>query len=145
MTIGQRIQQARKQADFTDDRHFADEMGVSLATLRAWEGDIETPSDEHLQRFAELTQIDAETLSHLAGDPAPQGICRPVDLVPDASQAEILEQVGITRELWSDSDRWVAFLRLTRAAGNLSSEEISRLADSAEACLLNESQYNTKT
>ena len=138
MTIGQRMKQARQQAGFEDEEQFAEEMGVPLAKLRAWEADIEPPSDEQIQRFAELTEIEAGALSHLARDSAPKGICRPVDLVPDSSQAEILEQVGLSRELWSDSDRWVAFLRLTRAAADLSSDEISRLADSAEACLLRE-------
>lgn len=138
MTIGQRMREIRTQAGFTDDEHFAGLIGVSVPTLRAWEADIEPPSDEQLQRFAEVTGTDAATLSHLAGSAAQKGICSPVDLVPDHSQAEILEQVGLSRELWSDPDRWVAFLRLTRAAAGLSPEEISRLADNAEACLLNE-------
>jgi transcriptional regulator with XRE-family HTH domain len=130
------MREARRQAGLTDDEQFAERVGVTVATLKAWEADIEPPSDEQLQRFAQLTGIDAETLSHLASDAAPKGICRPVDLVPDGRQAEVLEQVGLSRELWSDSDRWVAFLRLTRAAGNLSAEEISRLADRAEACVI---------
>ncbi|MFO8081440.1 MAG: helix-turn-helix transcriptional regulator [Armatimonadota bacterium] len=138
MTIGQRMQQARKKAGFTDEEDFAGRLGVTVPTLRAWEADIEPPSDEQLQRFAELTGIDAAALSHLARDAAPKGICRPVDLVPDSEQGEILEQVGLSRELWSDSERWVAFLRLTRAATTLSAEEISRLADRAEACLIDQ-------
>lgn len=138
MTIGQRMRRAREQAGFTDEEQFAERLGVTTAVLRAWEADIETPSDEQLQRFVEATGIEAATLSHLTRDAAPTGICRPVDLVPDSSQAEILEQVGLPRDLWSDSDRWVAFLRLTRATATLSPDEISRLADSAEACLLQE-------
>lgn len=136
MTIGQRLRDARKKAGRTDDEQFADQMGVSVATLKAWEAEIEPPSDEHLQRFAQLTGIDAATLSHLASAAAPKGICSPVDLVPDSSQAEVLEQVGLSRDLWTDSERWVAFLRLTRAAADLSPDEISRLAERAEACLL---------
>lgn len=132
------MQQAREEAGFTDEEDFAVRLGVTIGTLRAWEADIEPPSDEQLQRFAELTGIDAAALSHLAGDAAPKGICRPVDLVPDREQAEILEQVGLSRELWSDSERWVAFLRLTRAATSLSPEEISVLADRAEACIVGE-------
>jgi len=135
MTIGQRLNQARMTAGFTDEQQFAERLGVTVATLRAWEADIETPSDEQLEQFAELTGIASTTLSHLLSAPAPSGICRPVELVPDRSQAEVLEQVGLARELWSDADRWVAFLRLTRAAASLSPEEISRLADGAEACL----------
>jgi transcriptional regulator with XRE-family HTH domain len=138
MTIGQRMQQAREEADFTDEDDFADRLGITVATLRAWEADIQPPSDEQLQRFAELVGIDAATLSHLARDAAPKGICRPVDLVPDREQAEILEQVGLSRELWTDSERWVAFLRLTRAAATLSPAEISRLADRAETCIVEE-------
>lgn len=130
------MREARTRAGFTDDEAFAERMGVTVVTLRAWEADIEPPSDEQLQRFAELTGIDAAALSHLAAGAAQKGICSPVDLVPDRSQAEILEQVGLPRDLWSDSDRWVAFLRLTRAAADLSAGEISRLADRAEACLL---------
>ncbi|MGI5818491.1 MAG: helix-turn-helix domain-containing protein [Armatimonadota bacterium] len=139
MTIGQRLNQARIRAGFTDEKQFAERLGVSVAMLTAWEADIEAPSDEQLRRFAALAGIDAETLPHLVSAPAPSGICRPVDLVPDSSQAEILEQVGLPRELWGDSDRWVAFLRLTRAAAELSAEEISRLADRAETCLIDES------
>jgi len=134
------MREARQKAGFTDEEQFAARMGVTLAKLRAWESDIEAPSDEELRRFTEIIEVDPETLSHLAGDPAPQGICRAVDLIPDRSQAEILEQVGLPRELWSDSDRWVSFLRLTRAAADLSSEEISRLADGAEACLLQDAE-----
>lgn len=136
MTIGQRMRQAREDAGMTEDEEFAEQMGVTVATLRAWESDVEAPSDEHLQRFAELTGVDGAALTHLTGSAAPKGICRPVDLVPDRSQTEVLEQVGVPRELWDDSDGWVAFLRLSRAAAKLSSEEISRLADNAEACLL---------
>ena len=139
MTIGQRMRQAREDAGLTDDEQFAAQMGVSVATLRAWEADVESPSTEDLERFAELTDADSEALTHLAGGAAPKGICRPVDLVPDDSQAEVLEQVGIPRQLWEDSDRWVGFLRMARAASELSADEISRLADNAEACLLNQS------
>lgn len=135
MTMGQRMRQARQQAGLTDDEQFAERLGVTIATLRAWEADIEPPSDEQLQRFAELTGVDGATLSHLARGAAPRGICSPVDLVPDRSQAEILEQVGLSRDLWTDSDRWVAFLRLSQATATLSPEEISRLADTAEACV----------
>jgi transcriptional regulator with XRE-family HTH domain len=136
MTIGKRIRNARKKAGLTDDEQFAEQMGVTVATVRAWEAEIEPPSDEQLQRFAELTGVDAASLSPIASGAAPKGICSPVDLVPDSSQAEALEQVGLSRDLWSDSDRWVAFLRLTRAAADLSPEEISRLADRAEACII---------
>jgi len=138
MTIGQRIKQAREQAGFQDEEQFAEAMGVTVAVVRAWEADIEPPSDEQLQRLAEVTGVEAGALSHLAREAAPKGICRPVDLVPDSSQAEILEQVGLSHDLWTDSDRWVAFLRLTHATAKLSSDEISRLADSAEACVLRE-------
>lgn len=137
MTIGQRMREAREQARLTEE-DAADRLEISVATLRAWEADVETPSDEQLQRFAELTDMDGETLSHLATGPAPQGICGAVDLVPTSSQAQALEQVGLPRELWHDPDRWVAFLRLADAASALSADEISRLAHGAEACLVEE-------
>lgn len=136
VTLGQQIQEARRRTGLTDDEHFADRLGVSVATVKAWEAEIETPSDEQLQRLAELTGLDAAALSHLARAAAPKGICSPVDLVPSHSQAEVLEQVGVPRELWRDADRWVAFLRLTRAAATLSPAELSLLADRAEACVL---------
>ena len=132
------MRDARNQAGLTDEEQFAETMGVPLATLRAWEADIEAPTDDELQRFAQLIGADPAALSHLASGLAPRGICRPVDLVPASAQAEVLEQVGLPRELWSDSDRWVAFLRLTRAAARLSPEELSRLADRVEVCLLDD-------
>jgi len=138
MTLGQQIAKARRRAGLTDDEQFAAQLGITVATLRAWEAEIEVPSDEHLERLAAATGLDATALSHLARVAAASGICSPVDLVPTRSQADVLEQVGLPRELWYDADRWVAFLRLTRSASSLSAEEISLLADRAEACLLGE-------
>ncbi len=135
MTIGKRLRRARRETGLTDDQ-LAEELGVEVSTLRAWELEVETPSDEQLQRLAELVNMDGETLSHLAASPAPQGICSAVDLVPDRSQAEALEQVGLPPELWDDPDRWVAFLRLAAAAADLSPDEISRLAREAETCVV---------
>ena len=135
MTIGAKIREARAQAGFADEEQFAEKMGITEATLGAWEANIETPSDEQLQRLVEATGADPAALSHLTGAAAPKGICSPVDLVPSPAQAEVLEQVGLSPDLWRDADRWVAFLRLTRAAGRLSPEELSRLAKRAEVCV----------
>jgi transcriptional regulator with XRE-family HTH domain len=139
MTIGKRIREARGEADMTEEQ-FADQLGVSPATLKAWEAEVQTPSDEQLQRFAEVAGIDAGALSHLARSPAPKGICSPVDLVPDSAQAEALEQAGLPRELWQHPDRWVAFLRLSAAAADLSPDDLSRLSHRAEACVLDDEE-----
>ena len=136
MTLGQQIAKARRRAGLTDDEQFAAQLGITVATLHAWEAEIEVPSGEHLQRLAAATGLDVEALSHLARVAAPSGICSPVDLVPSSAQADVLEQVGLPGELWRDADRWIAFLRLARSASSLSPEEISLLADRAEACLL---------
>ena len=135
MTLGQQIRKARRDAGLTDDKQFARDLGVTVATLHAWEVDIEAPSDEQLERLAALTGVDPAALTHLAREAAPSGICSPVDLVPSSEQSDVLEQVGLPKQLWSDPDRWVAFLRLARAGSTLSPEEISLLAERAEACV----------
>jgi hypothetical protein len=48
----------------------------------------------------------------------------------------MLEEVGIPREMWADPDMWVSFLRIARAARELSAEELSLLAERAEACVI---------
>lgn len=135
MTLGQQIRRARRDAGLTDDEQFARDLGVTVATLYAWQADIEVPSDEQLRHIAELTALDPTALTHLAREVAPSGICSPVDLVPSSEQSDILLQVGLPKELWGDPDRWVAFLRLARAASTLSPEEMSLLAEHAEACV----------
>lgn len=136
MTIGQQIRQARAKAGLTDDEQLARRLGVSVATLRAWEAEVEAPTDEQFERFAELAHLDEGALPRLAEARVPKGICSPVDLVPDSGQAETLEQVGLPPELWRDPHRWVAFLRLAAAATDLAADEISRLAVRAESCVV---------
>ena len=134
-TIGERLRQARLDAGYHDEAAFSDRLGITRATLQAWEANLQRPGDDQLECFAEITGADATSLSHLAHREAPQGICSAVDLIPDRGQAEVLEQVGIPPQLWASEDTWVAFLRITRAAADLSAEEISLLAEHSEACI----------
>lgn len=138
MTIGQRLREAREQAGHHDEKSFCELMEITVATLRAWEANIERPSDEQLERFAALTGIDAAPLSHLAHQESAQGICSAVELIPERAQAEVLEQVGIPPVLWASEDVWVAFLRVARASAAMSAEELTLLAEHSEACVAGE-------
>ena len=129
------MRRARTAAGFTDPPEFARLMGVGMAALLAWEADIESPADEHLQRFAQLAGIEPSDLVPGDAPQRSQGICRAVDLVPDAGQAETLEQVGMPRALWRDSETWLGFLRLAQAAADLHAGQITMLAENAETCL----------
>lgn len=136
MTLGQRMRTARADAGHVDDAEFADRMDVGLATLRAWEADIQRPAEEELRRFAELTDTEPEVFIALDRGGAAQGICRAVDLVPEEHQAEALDQVGLPRALWDSPERWVAFLRLAQAAAELDAHQVSLLAGNAESCVI---------
>jgi transcriptional regulator with XRE-family HTH domain len=83
MSLGRELRHARIDAGHDDEAAFSDMLGISVATLRAWEADIQRPGDEDVEQFAQATGMDPNALSHLAHDDAPQGICRAVDLVPD--------------------------------------------------------------
>lgn len=134
MTLGRRMRRARIDAGYSDVVQFGEALEVSPATLMAWEADIQRPSDDLLERFAELTGVDVQELASLASS-VPQGICRAVDLVPDETQAQVLDEVGIPRALWDDPDRWVAFLRLAQAAAEMSPTQITLLSRNAESCI----------
>ncbi|NLO07527.1 MAG: helix-turn-helix transcriptional regulator [candidate division WS1 bacterium] len=136
MTLGQRMREARRRAGETNDGVFAGEMGITVATLWAWEADIEEPTQEQLARFAELVGEDAAAFAGAVASEMPQGICRAIDLVPDREQAEVLEEVGLPPELHASAEAWIAFLRLARAAARMSPEAISTLAENAEACVI---------
>ena len=135
MTIGQRLREARLGAGYSDEAEFGEMLGISQATLLAWESNIQRPGDQQLERFAEITGMDASALSHLTHHEAPQGICSAVDLIPAPDQAEVLEQVGVPAQLWTSPEMWVAFLRIARASAELTPEELSLLADHSEACV----------
>jgi len=135
MTRGQSMRRARSAAGFSDPAKFARLMGVEMAALIAWEADIESPTDEHLQRFAQLAGIEPSGLVPGDAPQRSQGICRAVDLVPDAGQAEALEQVGMPRALWRDSETWLGFLRLAQAVADLNAAQITMLAENAESCV----------
>lgn len=134
MTRGQRLRQARIGARREVDE-LAAASGLPAATLLAWEADIESPSAEQLARLATELGVDVSALDAPAPPGGAQGICRAVDLTPDPSQAETLEQVGLPARLWRDPDTWVAFLRLADAAAKLSDEQLSLLAHNAETCV----------
>lgn len=136
MTLGQLMRAARTDAGHVDDAEFADRMDVALATLWAWEADIQRPAEEQLRRFAELTDTDPDAFIALDRGAAPQGICRAVDLVPEEHQAEVLDQVGLPPALWASPERWVAFLRLAQAAAELDAHQVSVLAGNAESCVV---------
>jgi transcriptional regulator with XRE-family HTH domain len=134
MTYGERLRQLRIQ-NGREIEDIAAALGVSPATLLAWEADIESPSAEQLTQLAaelgvDRSAFDAEKIAGVT-----QGICQAVDLTPEPQQAEILEQVGLPPQLWRDADTWVAFLRLAAAASKLNTERLLALAQHAETCV----------
>jgi len=135
MTRGQSMRRARTAAGFTDPAQFARLMGVEMAALIAWEADIESPTEEHVQSFAQLVGIEPSTLVPGDAPQRSQGICRAVDLVPDGGQAEVLEEVGMPRALWRDSETWLGFLRLAQAVADLDALQITMLSENAESCV----------
>lgn len=134
MTRGEYLRRLRTDAGL-EVEDIAARLGVSVATVLAWEADIETPEADQLERLAEALGVDAATFNAATDVPVAQGICRAVDLVPDATQAEILEEVGLPPALWRDDDTWVAFLRLAEVAATLSPDQVSALAHQAEICV----------
>lgn len=132
MTRGQRLRRARTGAG-REVEELATAVGVPAATLLAWEADIESPSADEMARLAAELGVEVSALEVPAPPGGAQGICRAVDLTPDESQAETLEQVGLPSRLWRDADTWVAFLRLANAAAKLSDEQLSMLAHNAES------------
>lgn len=134
MTRGERLHQLRIQSG-REIEDVAAALGVSPATLLAWEADIESPSAEQLTRLAAELGVDRSAFDEEEIAVATQGICQAVDLTPEPQQAEILEQVGLLPQLWRDAETWVAFLRLAAAASKLSTERLLALAQHAESCV----------
>lgn len=61
MTIGQRIQKARKETGMSQ-REFGQKLGVSGSMIGQYENDLRNPKQETLQRMADVLGIDVNWL-----------------------------------------------------------------------------------
>ena len=94
MTRGERLHQLRIQSG-REIEDVAAALGVSPATLLAWEADIESPSAEQLTRLAAELGVDRSAFDEEEIAVATQGICQAVDRPPSRSRPKSLSKLAL--------------------------------------------------
>lgn len=88
MTVGDRIKEARKRANLTQ-QEVSDKLGIKVPSYQQYESGKRNPKRETLQKIAEALEVDASDLYDAAPDR------RSLELVaphpgPDPREAELL-------------------------------------------------------